>query len=92
MILRCIILPVKPCGGDRGFLASSKRPDPITRHDATNRVNFIDDFCQPVLFNLACAEPLLEEADPQALIGNKAYEVDPLLDTLDQRETTVALR
>ena len=42
--------------------------------------------------DLACEEPLLEEADPQALIGNKAYEVDPLLDTLDQRETTVALR
>ena len=42
--------------------------------------------------DLACAEPLLEQADPEALIGNKAYDADPLLDTLDQRETTVALR
>jgi hypothetical protein len=42
--------------------------------------------------DLACAEPLLEEADPEALIGNKACDADPLLDTLAQRETTVALR
>jgi hypothetical protein len=26
--------------------------------------------------------PLLEEADPEALIGDKAYDADPLLDTL----------
>jgi Transposase DDE domain len=42
--------------------------------------------------DLACAEPLLEEADPEALIGDKAYDADPLLDTFDQRESTVALR
>ncbi len=42
--------------------------------------------------DLACAEPLLEEADPEAQIGNKAYDADPLLDTFDQRESTVALR
>jgi transposase len=38
--------------------------------------------------DLACAEPLLEEADPEALIGDKAYDADPLLDTLTQREIT----
>jgi transposase len=38
--------------------------------------------------DLACAEPLLEEADPEALIGDKAYDADPLLDTLAQREIT----
>jgi transposase len=38
--------------------------------------------------DLACAEPLLEAADPQALIGDKAYDADPLLDTLDARDIT----
>jgi IS5 family transposase len=38
--------------------------------------------------DLACAEPLLEEADPETLIGDKAYDADPLLDTLAQREIT----
>ena len=36
--------------------------------------------------DLACAEPLLEEVDPEALIGDKAYDADPLRDTLAQRE------
>ena len=39
-------------------------------------------------YDLACAEPLLEEADPEALIVDKAYDADPLLDTLAQREIT----
>jgi transposase len=38
--------------------------------------------------DLACAEPLLEGADPQALIGDKAYDADPLLDTLAARDIT----
>ena len=36
--------------------------------------------------DLTCAEPLLTEADPDALIGDKAYDADPLLDTLAQRD------
>jgi Transposase DDE domain len=36
--------------------------------------------------DLACAEPLLENADPDALIGDKAYDADPFVDTLTQRE------
>ena len=35
--------------------------------------------------DLACAEPLIRSADPQALIGDKAYDADPLIDTLNGR-------
>ena len=38
--------------------------------------------------DLACAEPLIDGADPQALIGDKAYDADPLIDTLNRREIT----
>jgi transposase len=38
--------------------------------------------------DLACAEPLINSADPQALIGDKAYDADPLIDTLNQRKIT----
>jgi transposase len=38
--------------------------------------------------DLACAEPLLESADPDALLGDKAYDADPLIDTLAQRGIT----
>src|SRR5262249_18659916 len=36
--------------------------------------------------DLACAEALIENADPDALIGDKAYDADPFVDTLTQRE------
>jgi transposase len=35
--------------------------------------------------DLTCAQPLLENADPGALIGDKAYDADALIDTLNQR-------
>jgi hypothetical protein len=35
--------------------------------------------------DLASAEPLLENADPDALIGDKAYDADPFVDTRTQR-------
>ena len=38
--------------------------------------------------DLTCAQPLLENADPGALIGDKAYDADPLIDTLSQRAIT----
>jgi len=38
--------------------------------------------------DLACAEPLIENADPAALIGDKAYDADPFIDTLSQRGIT----
>ena len=38
--------------------------------------------------DLACAEPLLENADPYACIGDKAYDADPLIDKLTQRGIT----
>ena len=39
--------------------------------------------------DLTCAEPLLENADPRALLGDKAYDADPLLDTLARQITPV---
>ena len=38
--------------------------------------------------DLTCAEPLLETADPQAVIGDKAFDADTLIDTLAQRAIT----
>jgi transposase len=38
--------------------------------------------------DLACAEPLIENADPDALIGDKAYDADTFLDTLAHRGIT----
>ena len=35
--------------------------------------------------DLTCAQPLLENADPGALIGDKAYDADSLIDTLNRR-------
>jgi transposase len=38
--------------------------------------------------DLTCAEALLENADPDALIGDKAFDADPLINTLEQRGIT----
>ena len=38
--------------------------------------------------DLTCAEPLIENADPEALIGDKAYDADPFVETLTQRGIT----
>ena len=38
--------------------------------------------------DLACAEPLLERADPKALLGDKAYDADALIATLNKRQIT----
>jgi len=35
--------------------------------------------------DLTCAEPLIDGVDPQALIGDKAFDADPFIDTLTQR-------
>ena len=35
--------------------------------------------------DLTGAEPLLETANPRALIGDKAYDADPLIHSLDRR-------
>src|SRR3979411_414302 len=34
--------------------------------------------------DLTCAEPLIDTADPEALIGDKAYDADPFVETLPQ--------
>jgi transposase len=38
--------------------------------------------------DLACAEQLIDSADPDALLGDKAYDADQLIDTLTQRGIT----
>ena len=38
--------------------------------------------------DLTCAQPLLENADPGALLADKAYDADSLIDSLEQRAIT----
>jgi transposase len=38
--------------------------------------------------DLTCAQPLLENVDPGALLADKAYDADPLIDALNQRAIT----
>jgi transposase len=38
--------------------------------------------------DLSCAQPLLEDVDPGALLADKAYDADPLIDALNQRAIT----
>jgi transposase len=38
--------------------------------------------------DLACAELLIESVEPDALIGDKAYDADPFVNTLTQRGIT----
>ena len=40
------------------------------------------------VLDLACAQDLIENADPQALIADKAYDADPLIDSLAERDIT----
>jgi transposase len=40
------------------------------------------------IHDLACAQDLIENADPEALIADKAYDADPLIDSLTEREIT----
>jgi transposase len=38
--------------------------------------------------DLSCAEPLLQDADPQAFIADKAFDADPLINALIARGIT----
>jgi transposase len=38
--------------------------------------------------DLTCSQPLLEQAYPEALIGDTAYDADAFIDTLAEREIT----
>jgi transposase len=38
--------------------------------------------------DLTCAEPLLEEIDPAAVIADMAYDADAFIDTLTKRQIT----
>jgi transposase len=39
-------------------------------------------------YDLACTEPLLEGCDPEALIGDTAFDADAFIDALTEREIT----
>src|SRR6202790_407963 len=41
--------------------------------------------------DLTCAQPLLENADPRALIGDKAYDADSLINALDRLAITAVI-
>ena len=41
--------------------------------------------------DLVCAEPLLADSDPAALIGDKAYDADLFVDALTQRGITAVI-
>ena len=38
--------------------------------------------------DLTCAQPLLEDVDPGAVLADKAYDADKLIDALNQRAIT----
>ena len=40
------------------------------------------------IHDLACAETLIENADPDALISDKAYDADTLIERLTERQIT----
>jgi len=40
------------------------------------------------IHDLACAQGLIENADPEALIADKAYDADSLIDSLAEQEIT----
>src|SRR5260370_38234875 len=40
------------------------------------------------IHDLACAQGLIEKADPETLIAGKAYDADPFIDRLAEREIT----
>jgi transposase len=41
--------------------------------------------------DLACAEPLIENVDPGALIADKAYDADAYIETLTERDITAVI-
>jgi transposase len=38
------------------------------------------------IHDLACAQDLIENADPETLIADKAYDADPLINSLTERK------
>lgn len=38
--------------------------------------------------DLTCAQPLLENVEPGALLGDKAFDADPFIETLERRDIT----
>ena len=72
-----------------------------SRGGLTTKIHaLVDAFGNPVelmltpgqVHDLACAEPLIENADPEALIGDKAFDADPFIDVLTERRITPVIR
>jgi transposase len=77
--------------------AKSSGPQAIgrSRGGLTTKIHtLVDALGNPIEFiltegqahDLAGADALLENANPQALLGDKAYDADDLIDTLEQRK------
>jgi transposase len=41
------------------------------------------------IHDLACAQDLVKNADPEALIADKAYDADPLINSLTERQNVI---
>ena len=68
---------------------SKSRPE-LTWVDALgNPCNLVPTLGQD--HDLTCAQPLHKNADPHALIGDKAYDADLLIDALDRRAITAVI-
>ena len=79
-------LEKKRCASDRALARRIDHEDPCARRCVgQSRRADADARTRP---RSGCAEPLIENADPEALIGDKAYDADPFVDTLTQRQIT----
>src|SRR5712672_928449 len=88
-----------PCSSTQRRCAKKNGPQAIgrSRGGLTTKIHaLVDALGNPVKLmltpgqahDLACAEPLIDNADPDALIADKAYDADAFVDTLTQRGIT----
>jgi len=86
----------RPCSSTQRRCAKKNGPQAIgrSRGELTTKVHaIVDALGNPVNLmltpgqdhDLACAQPLLENADPGALLADKAYDADALIGSLNQR-------
>src|ERR1039458_8051865 len=88
----CALISTAPAREKNGPQAIGRSPGGLT----TKIHALVDALGNPVelmltpgqAHDLACAEPLIGSADPGALLGDKAYDADPLIDTLMRRGIT----
>ena len=69
---------------------------PLARRTDHQNPGLVDALGNPVdvmltagqAHDLTCAEPLLEGVEPGALLGDKAFDADPFIETLERRDIT----